>query len=283
MGQGKRYRLEIVDVFAEQPFAGNQLAVVFDAAELSDVQMQTIARETNFSETTFVLSDKGDMAKVRIFTPGSELPFAGHPTLGTAWALTRGRHGVVLDLAGGRVPVEFIDGIAWMIPPPVEFKGEIPRGDAAALLGLGADDLDPDWAVETAVVGPGFVLLPVKDLPTLQSARFDLEQLDRVSAKYKLDKAVHSVFAFTSQAYGADADFAARMFFNTGEAREDAATGSANACFAAYLYARNGIAENIVVEQGFEIQRPSRLYLQTGDVLRVGGKVQPVLEGHITI
>lgn len=283
MGQGKRYRLEIVDVFAEQPFAGNQLAVVFDAAELSDVQMQTIARETNFSETTFVLSDEGDLAKVRIFTPGSELPFAGHPTLGTAWALTRGRHGIVLDLAGGRVPVEFTGGIAWMIPPAVEFKGGIPRADAAALLGLDADDLDPDGSVDIAIVGPGFVLVPIKDLPTLQSAQFDLDQLDRICAKHKLDKAVHSVFAFTSQAYSADADFAARMFFNAGGAREDPATGSANACFAAYLYARTGIAEHVVVEQGFEIQRPSRLYLETGDMLRVGGKVQPVFEGHITI
>ncbi len=285
----QRLRIVVVDVFAEKPLAGNQLAVVLGAADLSDVQMQLIAREMNFSETTFVLREASDDADVRIFTPASELPFAGHPTLGTAWVLTAGARSITLDLAGGRVPVEFVDGVAWMTPPPVEFKDPLPMGDAAALLGLSESDINSDFAVATAVVGPGFLLVPLKDLRTLKGARFNLDLLREMTASGVLDNAVDGVFAFSSEPYEASADFAARMFFDAGDAREDPATGSANACFAAYLKAAGHNSANtvssasVVVDQGVEMLRPSRLYLDLSEPLQVGGRVQPVLEGIITI
>lgn len=278
----QRLRIVVVDVFAEKPLAGNQLAVVLGAADLSEIQMQSIAREMNFSETTFVLREASDDAQVRIFTPTSELPFAGHPTLGTAWVLTGGQRSITLDFAGGRVPVDFIDGIAWMTPPPVVFKDPVPSGDAAALLGLTDSDLSPDFALTVAVVGPGFLLVPVKDLNTLKTARFKLDKLHEMTQDGRLDPAVNGIFAFSSEPYDNHADFAARMFFDAGDAREDPATGSANACFAAYLKAAGGNAL-IVVDQGVEMSRPSRLYLDLSEPLRVGGKVQPVLEGIISV
>ncbi|XOV84615.1 MAG: PhzF family phenazine biosynthesis protein [bacterium] len=282
----RRLRIAVVDVFAERALAGNQLAVVLGAADLSDQQMQLIAREMNFSETTFVLSET-EAPRVRIFTPGFELPFAGHPTLGTAWVLTCGQRPITLDLAGGRVPVEFVDGVAWMAPPPVEFGNAPAAADAAALIGLSEADLSREFSVAVANVGPGFLLLPVKNLAMLKAARFDLDKLREMTAQGRLDKVVHGVFAFTSDAYDNSADFAARMFFDAGDAREDPATGSANACFAAYLKQSGHEAcagsRPVVVDQGVEMLRPSRLYLALGEPLRVGGKVQPVMEGVMRI
>ena len=133
-------RFSIVDVFAEAPLQGNQLAVVEDAAALTTERMQDIAREMNFSETTFVLERTNERAKVRIFTPGHELPFAGHPTLGTAWVLGRDQGSYILDLAVGPVQVSFDvsaiegdegGGICWMAPPMPEVTGKIDPADAA--------------------------------------------------------------------------------------------------------------------------------------------------------
>ena len=127
----------IVDVFAERPLSGNQLAVVRGGAHLDTVTMQAIALEMNFSETTFVVEERSDEARARIFTPVRELPFAGHPTLGTAWGLRRDRDSYTLDLPAGRVPVTFeAGGIAWMQPPPVEPGAVLSSQSAAALLGL---------------------------------------------------------------------------------------------------------------------------------------------------
>ena len=120
--------LTIVDVFAERALAGNPLAVVRDAANLSDSQMQDIAREMNFSETTFVIEERPGRARVRIFTPEWELPFAGHPTLGTAWVLGREQPGFTLDLDVGPVAVTFERELSWMVPPVVDLAGSLPAG-----------------------------------------------------------------------------------------------------------------------------------------------------------
>lgn len=134
--QKRNYPIRIVDVFAEKQLAGNPLAVVEDAAELSTDQMQAIALEMNFSETTFITARGDGEASVRIFTPDAELPFAGHPTLGTAWVLAGDEGRIVLDLKLGRVPVEFSDGIGWMVPPEVTFHSGLPPSAGAELVGL---------------------------------------------------------------------------------------------------------------------------------------------------
>ena len=142
-------RLHIVDVFAETRYAGNQLAVVRDCAALSAETMQTIAREMNFSETTFVTAESADRARVRIFTPGEELPFAGHPTIGTAWVLGHTRPSFTLELAVGNVEVncDGAAGVAWMTPPKPTLGERFPADRAAKLLQLGVADLDPRPAV----------------------------------------------------------------------------------------------------------------------------------------
>ncbi len=276
----RNFAVTIVDVFAERKLAGNQLAVVHDAATLSDEEMQAIALETNFSETTFVLSQQTGRASVRIFTPAWELPFAGHPTIGTAWVLTGGSGEITLDLPAGPVRVVIRDDIAWMTPPEVEFRGLVERDRAAQLAGLVPEDFSPDWPVELARVGPDFVLLPVNSLEALQRAKLngDLHQ-----ALLAQGVGVQCVFLFCDQPYSADADFSARMFFESGGIREDPATGSANTAFAAYLRKHRGNIGNVVVEQGMEINRPSRLYLFVEDSLQVGGKVQPVFCGELSL
>jgi len=267
-------KLTIVDVFAQARYQGNQLAVVEDAAELDDATMQAIAREMNFSETTFVTGRDAGAATVRIFTPGEELPFAGHPTLGTAWVLCGGQGSTVLHLGAGDVPVNFADGIGWLTPPPATAGDALNPAAAAALLGLTPDDLDPQLDPQIMQCGPTFAVIGVAGLDALRRVRVERsEQLDLGIPGFP--------FAVCREAYSADADYAARMtFFDGTGMREDPATGSANAAFASYLRdrQRRGAA---VVEQGFEIGRPSRIYLEVGDTLAVGGRVQAVAEGRL--
>ena len=270
--------LTIVDVFAERRYAGNQLAVVHDARDLSTEQMQDIAREMNFSETTFVLERDDERARVRIFTPEWELPFAGHPTLGTAWVLAGGEGSYILDLDAGAVRVDFDGDLGWMTPPPVSLGGEFDRHAASDLIGLAASQLDPQFPVRLAEVGPTFILIGVKDLAALRAAKLS----ERLHQQHLADGVgMQCVFLFTSDSYGPDADFAARMFFNSGGVREDPATGSANSAFAAYLGALKGEAFEAVVDQGVEMKRASRLYLRVNDSVQVGGKVQLVVRGYL--
>ena len=274
-------RLHIVDVFAEARYAGNQLAVVRDCANLSDEAMQTIAREMNFSETTFVVAETANRAKVRIFTPGNELPFAGHPTIGTAWVLGHQRTSFVLELAVGDVEVRLdgAAGIAWMRPPTPMLGDRFPADGAARLLGLTHSDLAQDLPAQIVQIGPKFVFIGVRDLETLRRAR-----LDQAYHRACLDEGlpVDAVFVFAPQAYSADAHYSARLFFDANGIREDPATGSANSGFAAYLRSHLKRPIDVIVEQGFEIKRPSRLYLRAdADGIRVGGRVQAVSEGRL--
>jgi trans-2,3-dihydro-3-hydroxyanthranilate isomerase len=272
-------QLTIVDVFAERPYEGNQLAVVRDAAGLDKERMQAIAREMNFSESTFVISESAGRATVRIFTPGEELPFAGHPTLGTAWVLSGGRGDYLLDLPVGPVPVAFRDGLAWMTPPVAEFGNEIPAEIVAELLGVAESELDLSITPRTVHCGPWLHIVAVKDLSVLKRVRVDQD----IRAGLGFDG---YPFIVSRGGYSTDADFAARMMFFDGVSiREDPATGSANAAFAQYLH-RLGERGRFVVEQGFEIRRPSRIYLEVADDRRdmpvtVGGRVQAVAEGRL--
>ena len=268
--------LSIVDVFAERALAGNQLAVVRDCAALDDATMQAIAREMNFSETTFVTREGSGEADARIFTPNAELPFAGHPTVGTAWVLANGEGTITLNLRAGPVPVTFEDGIGWMTPPPVRLGDGLSEDLAAALVGLPADQLDPGFPPRFAEVGPKFVLIGLRDLAALKAAKLDAALHHRYLAE---GLGVQCVFLFTTEAYGPDTDFASRMFFDAGGVREDPATGSANTAFAAYLRDMKAGSGRLVVDQGVEMQRPSRLYLEIGEIIRVGGRTRLVATG----
>ena len=264
----------IVDVFAERPLSGNQLAVVRGASHLDAAAMQAIALEMNFSETTFVVDERSGEAWARIFTPTRELSFAGHPTLGTAWVLGRNRDSYTLHLAAGSVRVTFEPGdLSWMQPPPVKPGKKLSARSAAALLGLPPTDIDERYPCRFATIGPTFALIGVKGLDTLRRARVRSDAYESIAGNDE-----PGVFVFTEGSYNDDAHFAARMFHHRG-LREDPATGSANTAFAAHIRAL-GADGRIVVEQGFEIGRPSRLYLDVAETIRVGGKVRPMLTGR---
>lgn len=267
----------IVDVFAERPLAGNPLAVVRGCAHLSDDRMQDIAREMNLSETTFVLAEDEDQADVRIFTPAQELPFAGHPTLGTAWVLARdrGRDEYTLHLPAGAVTVRVgADGIAWMGPPDTEPGPLLEAEDAAALIGVAAAELGDRIPCRLARIGgTGFAFVGVRTWETLGRVQVNAQ----VHARIQPPGDFLGVFVF-APGPSDSADYSARMFFDAGGWREDPATGSANAAFAGLLQAA-GTVGRVIVDQGVHMGRPSRLYLDIGDSIHVGGKVQRVLQG----
>jgi len=274
-------KLEIVDVFAERRYQGNQLAVVRHAEILPAATMLAIAREMNFSETTFVHEpdaaseqDRRREVPVRIFTPAEELPFAGHPVLGTAWALCRGAFPVRLVVPAGRVEVWFDDGLAWLQPPPPHLGSPIAADIAARIVGLDATVLDPELPARQLRCGPAFCFVAVKSLEALAAVRAEAGELARLGV-------TGFPFVVCGKAHSGDAHYAARMqFFDGVGLREDPATGSANAAFAAYLRAL-GKRGHFIVEQGVEMGRPSRIHLEVGESLAVGGRVQPVATGTL--
>lgn len=287
--------LFLVDVFAERPWAGNQLAVVVgaDPAQWPAARMQAFAREMNFSETTFASPVARDGAfDVRIFTPAEELPFAGHPTLGTAWVLRRFfggpacEAGLSLRLGVGVVPVEFEDGdygeVVRMRPRSPELGEALDPTVVAPCLGLDASAIDPRHACRRVGIGMDFVIVPMRGLAALRAAR-------PVSLPVGLDGKPLFVYAIASEAMEPGGDLTARMFFEALGLREDPATGSAAACLAAYLSSERWFGGERVrarVQQGYEIGRPSCLYVGAeprdgGFAVDVAGKVELVARGEL--
>jgi trans-2,3-dihydro-3-hydroxyanthranilate isomerase len=295
----RAYDYAVVDVFAEQPLEGNALAIFSDARGLSGAEMQALARETNLCETTFMLPRAPEVehergVQVRIFTTREELPFAGHPTLGTAsWLygnhpILHGASEITLDLRVGPIPVSFSaqqggPGVFGTMSQNDPSFGEMhDRSAVAQALGLAIGDLDPDMPIQTVSTGMAFCIVPLRSLDV--SARLSIPQqlaqayLARTSAKF--------FYCTTRAAAGSGADWHARMQFYNGE---DPATGSASGCAISYLV-RHGLAASnqpIVFEQGIEMLRPSRIYVQAasdGDHIRdvrVGGRTIPIATGRV--
>jgi len=161
--------------------------------------MLSIAREFNFSETTFVCARAADRARVRIFTPAEELPFAGHPTLGTAWVLTAGRGSITLELDAGDVPVEFDSGIAWMQPPAAQFGESMSIADAAAAVSQSAAAIDSDFTPQLIRCGPEFRLICVRSKAVLRNARMPMPVNQSVDG---------AVFVWCRGGHSRDADYA---------------------------------------------------------------------------
>ncbi len=271
--------LHLVDVFARERYAGNQLAVVTDAGDVDESQMQAFAAEIGFSETTFVTGEPTDSAwPVRIFTPEAEVPFAGHPTLGTAHVvrehLADGRPDeVVLDLEVGEVPVEVRerDGAEtlWMTQQPPEFGDRLDHDDLADVLGLAPDDLGRDWPVQVVSTGLPTIVVPLADRDALERIDVDRAAYDAVTG----DREAKNALAFCRDPRDDANDIADRVFAPFYGVPEDPATGSSNGCLAAYL-ARHGKADavDVRVEQGHEMGRPSLLHLRAEDA---GGQSPP--------
>ncbi|MBX0322370.1 PhzF family phenazine biosynthesis protein [Halomicroarcula sp. F13] len=282
-----------VDVFARERYAGNQLAVVTDASDLSTETMQAIAGEMDYSETTFVTGPPDDGAwPVRIFTPNSEIPFAGHPTLGTAHVirehLADDRPGTVtLDLGVGEVPVDAReDETLWMTQQPPEFGERLDHTALAEVLGLPREALDDRWPVQVVSTGLPTIVVPLTDREALTSIALNHDAYDRVTG----DREAKNVLAFAPDARSDENDLADRVFAPFYGVVEDPATGSSNGCLAAYLARteyRGGPVVGVRVEQGYEMGRPSLLHLHADasageDVhVEVGGGVVPVATGEL--
>ena len=276
----------LVDVFTPVPFAGNQLCVVPDPpASLDATTMQTLAQEIGFSETTFVTGVRDGGYDVRIFTPDAELPFAGHPTLGTAFTLASedrvGSH-VVQTSAAGDVPVEIdlAGGMAWMEQLPPSFGDELEdRAAVAHAAGLEPEDLVDGLPVVAGTTGLPHLMVAVRDEATLRRARRDDAGCGAVCAAAQAE----SLYLFTVRG---DGDVMARMFDRGANIGEDPATGSAAGPLGAYLAEHRlaGLPGTVVVAQGEMVGRPSFLHVEVeprGDsfAVRVGGGVRIVGEG----
>jgi trans-2,3-dihydro-3-hydroxyanthranilate isomerase len=282
------------DVFTSNPLEGNSLAVFFDGRGLSDAEMLAIAKEMNLSETTFILPCDPEIERergirVRIFTVQEELPFAGHPTLGTAFAL-RGESNaqeVALELNVGKVPVRFEQtadqpafGEMTQVDPKFGMRHD--REALARATGLSIEDFDPQLPIETVSTGMAFTITPLRSLAVLQKLRIDmnraLEYLERTGGKF--------LYFVTRETVDPAAGLHARMFFYNGE---DPATGSAAGCTAAWMVS-SGVAkpdERVLIEQGVEMQRPSRIFVRASRRdnrivnVRVGGNAVEVIRGEV--
>jgi len=282
------------DVFSSRPLEGNSLAVFPDGRGLTDAEMQSIAKEMNLSETTFILPREAAVEqergiRVRIFTVQEELPFAGHPTLGTAFAL-RGHSGaqqIVLELNVGKVPVHFEDhaaeaafGEMTQIDPA--FGEQHDREAVARSTGLRIEDFDDSLPIETVSTGVPFTVTPLKSLTVIQNLHIDSQR----AADY-LEKTGGKFFYFvTRETVARDARLHARMLSYNGE---DPATGSAAGCSAAWMVA-HGVAavdERVLIEQGVEMKRPSRIFVRSSQRdnrivnVRVGGHAVEIMRGEL--
>ena len=302
------YRYMTVDVFTDRAFTGNPLAVVIDASGLTREQMQAIAAEFNYSESTFVLSpdDPSHTARVRIFTRQNEIPFAGHPNVGTAFVLARvaERAGtpvgptLIFEEAAGLVPVDLLRdaagraiGATLTAPQPLTIGKTMPAAIVAKCVGL-----EPAAVVTSthepiaASVGLPFVIAEVSS-DAIGAARADATVFAETARRFPSETGRLSIHLYARTAVGPGiADLRARMFSPLGGTVEDPATGSANGALVGLL-ARLAPAANTVVAlnvlQGVEMGRPSLLAVsaekRNGSIVsvRVGGRCAPVMEGTL--
>ncbi len=284
-----------VDVFTRRALEGNQLAVFTDARGLADAEMQALAREMKYSETTFVFprdsaTERERGVKVRIFTVEQELPFAGHPTLGTACVLSaaRGEPQITLDLPVGRIPVSFSEreGVLFgeMTQRDPEF-GQVHKAEEVAdAAGLSVADIDRAYPIQTVSTGNAFAIVPLRSLAPIRALALEWRRasayLSRTDAQW---------FYFVSrETESPAARLHARMIFYGGD---DPATGSAAGPAAAWML-KHGITrsdEQVMIEQGIEARRPSEIFVRASKTpagvrdVRVGGYVVEVMRGEIRL
>jgi len=302
------------DVFSSRPLEGNSLAVFLDGRGLTDTEMQALAKEMNLSETTFILprdsvTERERGVRVRIFTVQEELPFAGHPTLGTAFAL-RGRGDedrgdktqveenqggemkngaaqIVLELNVGKVPVSFEDssdgpafGEMTQVNPTFGIQHE--REAIARATGLRSEDFDDSLPIETVSTGLPYTVTPLKSLAVMRNLQIEPKR----ATEYLAQTDGRFFYFVTRETVDREARLHARMLFYNGE---DPATGSAAGCTAAWMVA-HGVAkpdERVLIEQGIEMNRPSRIFVRASRSdnrvvnVRVGGNAVEILRGEV--
>jgi len=286
----------IVDVFAEEKYAGNQLAVFRGGNALNDNEMQRIAREINFSETTFILSEtKRDGGfDVRIFTPGEEVPFAGHPTLGTAHIIRteilsqKNANEIKLNLKVGQIPVSFNgsvgqETICWMRQIEPVFGETINAKIISEVFNFNTNDIDERFPIEEVSTGLPQIIVPLCGLDALKRARVNKDKY----FEFIQNRWAKPILIFCVEPHNPQNDISVRVFADCFGISEDPATGSGNGCLAGYLVRHRYWEKDeidIRSEQGYEIGRPSLLFLRAKEKngkisISVGGKVITVAKG----
>src|SRR5436305_1717906 len=300
------YEFIQLDVFTQTALAGNPLAIFPDARGLTDAEMQALAREMNLSETTFILprdaaTEAREGKKVRIFTVEAELPFAGHPTLGTALYLyaseSKKPTEITLDLKAGKIPVRFtansgntagerVDGQVFgeMRQRDPEFETPLSRDDVARVIGIAIDEILLEWPIQPVSTGLTFTIVPFRNRQTLLDLKFSF-----IHAAEFLKKTGANFFYFLCpERREGQLKARARMFFYGGE---DPATGSAAGCAVSWLV-KHGIAksdEQVLIRQGVECRRPSEMYVRATregervSNVRVGGYAVEILRGTVML
>ncbi len=277
----------VYDVFTDDAFGGNQLAVIPDATHLPDDKLQSIAREFNFSESTFVYppADPAHTARVRIFTPTMEIPFAGHPTIGTAIALHDLGHkgAMTLELGIGPIPCTVSDtGASFQTSAPLEYLATPDPALVAAALGLQPRDIKTDTHAPTqASLGLPFVIAELQTDTALNACTPSVDHIRQGATEYPagLDFAL---YAYVRQGNSIDA----RMFAPLDNITEDPATGSAAATLAALLTELAGAPQTLTIRQGFAMGRPSIIQAMTTHApikVTISGQAVKTMEGTLVI
>jgi trans-2,3-dihydro-3-hydroxyanthranilate isomerase len=306
---GRAYEFVQVDVFTQTPLAGNPLAIFTDGRGLNDAEMQALAREMNLSETTFILprdpaTEAREGKKVRIFTVEQELPFAGHPTLGTALHLYASEFAsslqkseqVTLDLKAGKIPVRFtpdsenagnrVDGQVFgeMRQRDPEFGTPLSRDEVARVIGIAGDEIPSEWPIQPVSTGLTFTIVPFRNRQTLSDLKFTYAQ----ASEFLKNTGADFFYFLCPERREAGLEARARMFFYGGE---DPATGSAAGCAASWMV-QHGVArtdEQVVIHQGNECRRPSEMHVRAtweGERVtnvRVGGYAVETLRGTVVL
>jgi trans-2,3-dihydro-3-hydroxyanthranilate isomerase len=302
------YEFIQLDVFTQTALAGNPLAIFPDARGLTDAEMQALAREMNLSETTFIFprdaaTEAREGKKVRIFTVEQELPFAGHPTLGTALYLYASESNqkkpaeISLDLKAGKIPVRFtansenaggdrVDGQVFgeMRQRDPEFGTPLSREDVARVIGIAVDEISSEWPIQPVSTGLTFTIVPFRNRQTLSDLKFSYIQ----AAEFLKKTGANFFYFLCPERREGRIEARARMFFYGGE---DPATGSAAGCAAGWMV-QHGVAksdEQLVIRQGVECRRPSDMHVRAtregGRVtdVRVGGYAVEILRGTVVL
>ncbi|MGC1321304.1 MAG: PhzF family phenazine biosynthesis protein [Candidatus Udaeobacter sp.] len=304
----RTYEFVQLDVFTRTPLSGNPLAIFPDARGLNDAEMQALAREMNLSETTFIFprdapTEAWEGKKVRIFTVEAELPFAGHPTLGTALYLYASESNqkkpaeIILDLRAGKIPVRFtansenaggdrVDGQVFgeMRQRDPEFGTPLSREDVARVIGIAVDEISSEWPIQPVSTGLTFTIVPFRNRQTLSDLKFSYIQ----AAEFLRNTGANFFYFLCPERREGRLEARARMFFYGGE---DPATGSAAGCAASWMV-QHGVAnsdEQAVIRQGIECRRPSEMHIRATREeervtnVRVGGYAVEILRGTVAL
>jgi trans-2,3-dihydro-3-hydroxyanthranilate isomerase len=278
----------IVDVFAEKKYAGNQLAVFMGADALSTEEMQKIAREINFAESTFVtkLEPENSWAEIKIFTPEHEMKFAGHPIIGTSWVLInkifeKQPQKITLSVPIGAIPVQQSGDLVWLQAAQPEFLDAFSAADFLSFSNLTRTDFDDKFPVQEISTGSAFVIVPLKNSKALEHL-----VLDKGKTQEWLDahcKTNHRALYFYCLE---ETRLLSRMLYiEDNQLKEDAATGSASTCLQAFLLKHHSPEIKIINHQGDFITRPSQIYFdgklaENHFDIKIGGKTQCIANGE---